>query len=266
MNLAKHGPAAGYGALLGALGGFMLVDLGAPRILADTPPTWFVLIGLLFGAALGAIRAARWIGIADGVLVVVWLIIACTPLMDRLAPRWARHDALPAHADAVVVLSAGVESDTALSADGLDRLIAGLSIASSMHVGELVTSRIGRRTRDGVLTSDTDQARMVALAGYAGHWDVVRRVASTRDEAVRAAALLLPSRSRIVLVTSPMHTRRACATFEAVGFSVSCEPALDHQHATWHPETASDRIAAWRQYAYERLGMVKYRHKRWVTR
>jgi uncharacterized SAM-binding protein YcdF (DUF218 family) len=107
---------------------------------------------------------------------------------------------------------------------------------------------------------------MVALSHVAAKWDVVDSVYSTRDEASRAAALLVPAGAKtIVVVTSPMHTRRACATFEGVGFKVYCQPAREHDHDTWHPAGPADRLAAFRSYLYERLGMVKYRVKGWVA-
>jgi uncharacterized SAM-binding protein YcdF (DUF218 family) len=69
---------------------------------------------------------------------------------------------------------------------------------------------------------------------------------------------------QIALVTSPMHTRRACATFEKLGFRVVCVPALERDHDTWHPVTAEDRLAAWRAYLYERLAWVEYSYRGWV--
>lgn len=266
MNLAKHGPAAGYGALLGALGGFLLNSLGVPSLFGDAHAVALVVAGLIVGAAIAVIAGTVSLACANALLVLLWLAIAYTPMMARLAPAWVRQDSAPASANAVVVLSSGVGTDSALTVDGLDRLISGLAIAKSSHAGELVTSRVARLAPAGVITSDSDQARLVALAGYSGHWDIVTRVHSTRDEALRAARLLLPARPRIVLVTSPMHTRRACATFERVGFIVSCQPAREHEAGRWHPVTSTDRLAAFGEYAYERLGMLKYRAKGWVAR
>jgi hypothetical protein len=61
-----------------------------------------------------------------------------------------------------------------------------------------------------------------------------------------------------------MHTRRACATFEAVGFKVTCYPSLTRRRVTGHPIREEDRLAAFGEYLYERLGMVKYRWKHWI--
>ena len=79
------------------------------------------------------------------------------------------------------------------------------------------------------------------------------------------ARLLLPAGARsIALVTSPMHTRRACATFERAGFRVHCVSSGEGLAVTRHPVTSLDRLAAFREYVYERLGMVEYRAKGWL--
>ena len=69
-----------------------------------------------------------------------------------------------------------------------------------------------------------------------------------------------------MVVTAPLHTRRACATFVRVGFKVSCAPCREQEYNVWHPRTSRDRLEASRQYLYERLGMVKYRFKGWIDK
>ena len=81
------------------------------------------------------------------------------------------------------------------------------------------------------------------------------------------AALLLPQgRRSVVVVTAPMHTRRACAVFEAVGFAVACHETLEHEHVTARPVTARDRLATFRDFFYEQLAMAKYRWMGWLDR
>lgn len=266
MKLAKPGPAAGYGALLGALGGVLLTSLGAAYVTGNADSTKWIWICLVLGALIAPRASVALLAWFDAVLGAIWFVVAYTPLMGHIAPGWVRRDALPPTADAMMVLSARIETDSALSVDAIDRYLTGLEIAKSTHVPELVTSRVRRLVDAGMITSDADQQRLISLTGYAGHWDIVAPVKTTRDEARRAAALLLPSRSHLIVVTSPLHTRRACATFERVGFSVSCQPAREHGHVSGNPETPSDRLASFREYVYERLGMVKYRHEGWVAR
>jgi uncharacterized SAM-binding protein YcdF (DUF218 family) len=117
-----------------------------------------------------------------------------------------------------------------------------------------------------MISSDVDQRRLISLASVAGAWIVVDSVHTTRDEAVRSAARLLPEGARsIIVVTSPMHTRRACATFEAVGFRVVCRASRERDFATNPPVGNRDRLAALRAFGYEQLGMIKYRARGWLT-
>lgn len=254
------------GALLGALGAFLLAELGVPYVFGDLHTSAFVCGGLFLGAAIALVAGTLVVAWIDAVLVCVWLVIAFVPVMGHVAPRWVRRDPLPQRADALMILSGSLTTDSALTSDAFNRTISGLELAKAAQVPELVTSRVFRDSRAGRISSDSDQARLIRLADYTGHWDIVSPVHSTRDEAVQAAKLLLPSRSHLIVVTSPMHTRRACATFERVGFVVSCQPSREHENVTWHPESASDRLASFREYLYERLGMVKYRYTGWVVR
>jgi hypothetical protein len=63
-----------------------------------------------------------------------------------------------------------------------------------------------------------------------------------------------------------MHTRRACAVFEAVGFRVVCQASRERDFVTDHPIGNRDRLAAVRAYGYEVMGMIKYRAKGWLSR
>jgi uncharacterized SAM-binding protein YcdF (DUF218 family) len=195
---------------------------------------------------------------------LVYVIVGYTPMMTRMAPRWVRSDPIPATADAIVVLSAAAIADTALNVDGTERLLSGLELLQHGVAPRIVTSEARTGFSDGVRSTTPDQARLIALAGASPAWTALGATASTRGEAVQAATKLLPTARQLVVVTSPMHTRRACAAFEAVGFKVACYPALTRGHATWHPMFAGDRLAAFADYIYERLGMVKYQWKHWV--
>jgi uncharacterized SAM-binding protein YcdF (DUF218 family) len=178
-----------------------------------------------------------------------------------------RIDKLPADTlDAVIALSAGVKSDSALNAPAADRLISALELMRDGHGRRLVTTRQRDVKGVRVIDSDRDQRRLISLASLDGVWTVVDSVHTTRDEAVRTAALLLPTGARsIIVVTSPLHTRRACAVFEAVGFRVYCQAARERDFVTIHPTANRDRLAALRAYGYEVMGVLKYRMKGWLT-
>jgi len=254
-------------ALLGVLAALLVAQM-APWGDGDVAGTSLsVFVGIAGGVAMGLLRRSSLLVGLDVALLGAYLLVAMTPIMTPIGEHWMRVDSLPADTlDAVIALSAGVKSDSALNAVAADRLIGALELMRQGHGRRLVTTRQrdvkGRRTID----SDTDQRRLISLASLEGTWTVVDSVHTTREEAVRSAAVLLPAGARsIIVITSPMHTRRACAVFEGVGFRVVCRAARERDFVTNHPAGNRDRLAALRAYGYEVMGMVKYRAKGWLT-
>jgi uncharacterized SAM-binding protein YcdF (DUF218 family) len=250
------------GLLLGALGGHLTWIVG---IVSDrVGQSGMEVVGALVGLVVAAVGCTAALLVVDAVLFGASLIVAFTPLSGYLARAWIR-DAQPiAPVDAVVVLSSSMASDTALDASATDRLLSGLALVHEGKASRLVTTRTPVRIHGRQLTTEIDQARLVALIPVP-RWDVVGVVYTTRDEAVKSAALLLPQGAKhVAVVTSPMHTRRACAAFEHVGFQVTCVATRERNLSTRSPGRATERIEAWREYVYERLGMIKYRWEGWV--
>ena len=70
--------------------------------------------------------------------------------------------------------------------------------------------------------------QVLASAGYTGDLRILTPVGTTRLEAERTRDMAnREGWKRIIVVTSPIHTRRACATFETVGLAVTCRPSPD---------------------------------------
>jgi uncharacterized SAM-binding protein YcdF (DUF218 family) len=255
-------------ALLGILAAFLVAEL-TPVGGYELPGT---LASLVVGAAGGALigrmfRARVLIGL-DVALILAYLLVAGTPIVVPFTSRWIRIDPLPPDTvDAVVVLSAGLMSDSSLSATAADRLLSGLELMRAGRGRRLVTTRHVQPIGAGQLTSDTDQARLISLASIPpDRWAVVDGATTTREEAVLAARLLVSrGEKRIIVVTSPLHTRRACATFEAVGFSVVCQASRERDHVTNPPLGVHDRLAALRAYGYELAGYLKYHARGWLA-
>lgn len=251
------------GALLGVLAGHLAWNAGivvGDRISAAMSDV----VGLCVGLVLAGVG---WVGalmIVDAVLLVASFVVAFTPLAGALATRWVLNAAQVPKVDAVVVLSSSMASDTTLNAQATERLISALELIHAGKAPRLVTTRAMARIHGKDLPTDADQTRLISLVGVP-RWDVVGVVHTTRDEAVQSAKLLLPAGARrIALVTSPMHTRRACATFARVGFDVTCVAAREREFSTWHPGGSSERVRSFRDYVYERLGMLKYHLEGWV--
>lgn len=250
---------------LGILVGTLLASLGFDDIVGLASPGAWIVGGAALGLIVGLFRRRTLLLVLGVVLALLVLVVIWSPIMSILAPRWMRNDALPPRFDAVMSLSEGVHSDSSLSSGAFDRLRAAIEIARSDSTAWLITSRV-RIPFDGVfIDSDAGQRELVDAAGLASRWKIVDRVHDTHDEAVRVAQLLLPARRNLVLVTSPMHTRRACSTFERAGFSVTCRAAREHLRVTSHPQGSLDRLAAFRDYIYERFGMIEYRARGWLN-
>jgi uncharacterized SAM-binding protein YcdF (DUF218 family) len=93
----------------------------------------------------------------------------------------------------------------------------------------------------------------------------VDSVVTTRTEALRMGAVARANRwSTIAVVTSPMHTRRACATFEAVGLRVVCVPAAVRGSGLYPGANAEDRLRAFRSWLYEVLATPSYKSHGWI--
>jgi uncharacterized SAM-binding protein YcdF (DUF218 family) len=254
-------------ALLGVLAAFVLAQLAPWGGYEVAGTVGSILLGAVGGALIGRFFRARVLIAIDIALIALYLLVAWTPIVVPFTSRWIRIDPLPADTlDAVIVLSAGLLSDSALSTNGADRLLSGLELLRAGHARRVITTRQVVQVPGGVITSDSDQARLIALASETDKWTVVAGATTTRDEAVLSSRLLIPhGERRVAVVTSPLHTRRACAVFEAVGFTVTCRASRERDNATNPPVGKHDRLAAFRSYGYELVGMLKYRSQGWLT-
>jgi len=256
---------AAEGAALGVAFWVLLLTLGVP---------WVFHIGgfdgLLPSAIIGAVLAwAGWRAVPMaivGLLSLVLIVVAYTPIIVAPAQAFIRDDPLPAKADAIMVLSAGLNDDGTISPEATDRLIKGLELLNRGVAPLLVVSRESYLVDGKIVTSRQDQERIVSLSPGALSKLVVAGVThSTHDEAVRAGAL---SRSRgwtrIIVVTSPMHTRRACATFETAGVKVSCVASNARALAIGMIASPTDRVRAFQAWLYEIAGSIRYRQLGWL--
>jgi uncharacterized SAM-binding protein YcdF (DUF218 family) len=256
----KRALTAAEGAILGIAIWISLLTLGFPWILHLEG-----FDGLIPCAILGAIFG--WLGwrrVTMGALCalcVAIVVIAFTPIIGRPVSSLVRDDPLPAHADAVMVLSAGVNDDGTVSPSSLDQLIKGMELVNRGIAPVLVVTREAYIINGRLVTSQLDQERIVSLTpGGVSRLVSAGITHSTHDEAVRALALARARNwKRIVLVTSPLHTRRACATFEKIGVVVSCTPSNTRAFALGALGSPTDRVRAFQVWLYELAGTLRYR-------
>ena len=225
---------------------------------------WVTPAVLLAGFLLGAAGIGRPVRAAAGGALALVLAVLWIPGLSRLALGSVRNDALPrTPVDAIMVLSAAVTTDGELNVEGADRLLGGLDLYRRGVAPRLLVSRVINPANDR--TSDSGQARLFAVTGLDPEVHVLDPVGTTRLEAVRAWELAAPKGwRRLVVITSPIHTRRACATFEKVGFAVVCRASPDRTVSLATLLSREERLRAFGAWLYETLGWRKYRWLGWI--
>lgn len=225
------------------------------------------LAAAVIGAVLAVTRVAALLWVTTILAFLAFGLITLTPFVTSMLPTrtLVRSDKLPNEPlDAVIVLSGGITPDSLLAPEALDRLLSGLALMRDSVAPVLVVTE-PRRGDDGV-SAAPDQARVRALVSRPFPTWGVDSVHTTRDEAVNGWRLLGPRGSRrVAVVTSPLHTKRACAVFERVGFVVTCVPAVVRAYSLTGATTPQERLALFRAWLYERAAWIEYRQRGWVV-
>ena len=261
-TLAKNAATGGTAAI--AIWCIMLLLQVLPGVAADT--SGIVLFGII-GVAAGVSRLRSFTIVVLQVAAALVILLAVTPASAEIAQYWVRRDALPnSPVDAVIVLSGGLNPDTSMSGEALDHLISALELIRSGQSHVLVTTTTHVVFETGRVWSDADQSRILSLFPSPVEWIRTPLTSSTHDEAVESWGLLVhKGLRRVAVVSSPMHSRRACATFEAVGFSVVCVPArlrgLGGVPVATMPRY---QLAIFGQWVYELSAIAEYSVRGWL--
>lgn len=243
--------------VLGALGMPQLVGM---QTVGDLP--WIALAG----AALGALGLAPLFGGLLAVSVVSVFLVSWFGLLDNRMRDMVRSDSLPGRpVDAVVILSGNLTREGRIGSEALARLLAGLELRRRLPARHLVLTSIHRLRRDDTLSSEPDQRALIARFDPEAVLHVVGPVRDTHDEAVAATGLARQQGwRRLVVVTSPLHTRRACATFERQGLSIVCRASDSRDYSLNLRRAPADRLEAFRDWLYEAVGTKVYRIRGWL--
>lgn len=221
-------------------------------------------ISLAVGAVLGAFiwrtRLRLLVAAITAGLGLLWLTVAFTPLAARLGEGLVRRDPLGS-ADAVLVLGSRLQIDGDPTPAALSRLLRGFEMLAEGHTSVLI------------LTEQPEpMGRYLPVARqFAQHFVpaaellTVGPVLNTHEEAV-AASRLCRERGfkRLLVVTSPTHTRRACATVEHEGMEVVCVPSVETRFDLETLDRPGDRLELFGQALHERLGFFVYRRRGWL--
>ncbi|HMG00747.1 MAG TPA: YdcF family protein, partial [Gemmatimonadaceae bacterium] len=199
--------------------------------------------------------------IAGGVLALICIAVAYTPLVSAVARPLIRRDSIPARVDAIAVLSAGITPDGMMRPETLERLLSGVTLARRGLAPVMLVSM--ERANRG--SDSADLQSVISLTGEGTRTILVDSVTTTRTEALRMKAIARANGwQTLAVVTSPLHTRRACATFEAVGFRVVCVPATVRGSGLIPGSIAEDRLRDFRSWLYETFATDSYRRRGWI--
>lgn len=199
---------------------------------------------------LAGLHVAQVAGLA---VLLLCVVAAFTGLSDLLADRLIVPERIEA-ADAIVVLSGGIEDSRTLSPASLRRTIQGIRLYRRGLAPTIVFS-------GGKAGQDAEEAEvMAALAIELGVpntaiW-VERRSNDTWTQTLEVARLAQPKGiRRILLVTDRLHMLRARTAFERAGFEVLAASDLTESSGARAPEA---RLLLMRQILQETFASLYY--------
>lgn len=252
------------GAIIGTLCAVAAHVLGVQQ-LVRRPDLALYVPAALVGGLLGVTRLRPLLWIAAGIIALLCILVAYTPLVSALGRPLIRRDAIPARVDAIAVLSGGITPDGMMRGETLDRLLSGLILAQRRTAPALIVSRERRDYAGESISDSVDLQNVIGLTAQATPIVFADSAFTTRTEALRMTTIARKNGwTTLAVITSPMHTRRACATFEAVGLKVVCLPATIRGSGLNAASTAEDRLRAFRSWLYETFATDSYRRRGWI--
>ena len=249
------------GLVVGALAVSLYRDLGLGSLASVGGDSAILLVvGAVFGAFVWRTRLRVLPAAITAGLGLLWLAAAFTPLAARLGDGLVRRDPV-GPADAALVLGSRLQIDGDPTPAAASRLLRGFEMLAEGHTSVLI------------LTEQTEpMGRYLPVARqFAQHFVpaaeilTVGPILNTHEEAV-AVGRLCRERGfkRLLVVTSPTHTRRACATVEHEGIEVVCVPAVETRYDLETLDRPGDRLELFGQALHERLGFWVYRRRGWL--
>ena len=254
----------GLSAVGAAVGGFIGL-LGRDLELRSLVSYWYdihgyVALAALAGALLWRSPLKPLIGAAAVALSALWFVVAFTPLTAWLASGLVRRDPIRP-ADAVFVLASRIQDDGEMTSAAMARLLQGLELLGQGHTRHLILSEM----YPPIPSYAVPARQLMSHLDLPGEIVTVGPVWNTRDEAVQVARLCRERGwRRLLLVTSPSHSRRAAATFEREGLEIISAPSVETRYDLETMLGPGDRLLAFGGIMHERVGLWVYRQRGWI--
>ena len=224
-------------------------------------PAWFVVAGAVVGALAWPTRLRHLVGLATLAMAALWLVVAFTPVTRPLVRDTIRRDPLRS-GDAIVALASDVQHDGEPNDVEMQRLVRAAELLAEGRAPRLFVTEL-----PPPITPRLPGARaLVARLGIEGEVLATDIVRNTHDEAMVTAAL---SRRRgwrtVLLVTSPTHSWRSAAVFEAQGLDVVSAPSVETRYDLEDLSLPVDRMHAFSAAVHERIGLWVYARRGWLA-
>lgn len=260
MTDRSWGARAAWGAAMGALLGFLVVELSLSTLVSYQGDTSLLVpTSAVVGALLFQTRLRRLLVAADLALAFGWLLVAFGPVVPLMADGLPRRDLLRP-ADAVFVLGSRVQKDGDPTTDALARLVHGLGLVADGHAPRLVLSEQPRMAAYAPIARS-----LMAKLGIRGELLTVGPALNTRGEAQLVSELFRQNGWRtVLLVTSPTHSRRAALAFEGTGLDVVSAPSYETRFDLETLDRPGERLQAFGSLLHERVGLWWYRRRGFI--
>jgi uncharacterized SAM-binding protein YcdF (DUF218 family) len=252
---------AALGATVGALAGFIVRDLDLPALVSyehSREPLVFAAAAL--GGLLALTRLRPLLVGATALLAFLWCVVAITPLSAWLSHGLTRSEAVEP-ADALFVSLSSIRPGAQGPAEVRNRLFHGLALLARGKAPRLLLCE------SAAVPGVAIAREMMDAAGVTTELVVLPQADTTREES-QAVATLARSRSfkLVLLVTSPIHSRRASASLEKEGVTVVSSPSAETRFDLSTLDTWNDRLTAFGTVMHERLGLWVYARRGWIDK
>jgi uncharacterized SAM-binding protein YcdF (DUF218 family) len=248
------------GFLIGGATGLLCKDAGLASLVSYPGPlTALVWAGGAAGALISLTRARR-VAVAVPILIMAfYVVVAYTPLTAKLAPLTERVDP-EGPGDAVFVFGSSLWPNGDPDPESMSRLLHGIELVGGGRAPVLAISEVSQGRRAEALAR-----RWMTSLHVQGEIVDVGVVGSTHDEAVLLGREARKRGwTRIVGVTSPTHSWRACATLEREGLVAIASPAMETMYGIPGLQHEDERLRAIGPILHELIGARVYRLRGWI--